>query len=99
MRQRGRQSAVAKTVVVGGFGKRPDPPLDLTTRQAEIWREIVSSEDPAFFNTAALRALLAEYCRRRDTGEGLSKIINTCEPKWLKTTDGAKRHRILLAMR
>jgi predicted nucleic acid-binding protein len=99
MKQRGRQSAVAKTVVVGGFGKRPDPPLDLTTRQAEIWREIVSSEDPAFFNTAALRAMLAEYCRRRDTGEGLSQIINAFERQCLKTIDGAKRYRLILGMR
>jgi hypothetical protein len=100
MKQNGRRSAAAKAVVIkGGFGRRPDPPLELTERQAEIWREIVSSEDPNFFNTAALRALLSEYCRRRDAGEGVSQIINTFKPEWLKSNDGANRYRVLLVMR
>jgi hypothetical protein len=100
VKQRGRQSSAAQAVVIkGGFGRRPDPPKDLTPRQAEIWREIVSSEDPNFFNTGALRGLLADYCRRRESSEGVSAIINTFKSEWLKNSEGAKRYKDLLVMR
>ena len=100
MNQRGRRSNAAKAVVIkGGFGRRPEPPADLTERQAEIWREIVSSEAPDFFNTGALRGLLADYCRRRDAAEGVSAIINVFKPEWLKNSEGAKRYKDLLMMR
>ena len=101
MNQRGRKSAAAQAAVViaGGFGTRPEPPTDLTERQAEIWREIVSSEDPNFFNTGALRGMLSEYCRHREASEGISKIINSFDPQWLKANEGAKRYKDLLKMR
>jgi len=102
MRQRGPRSAASKAaavVIEGGFGTRPEPPADLTERQAEIWREIVSSEDPNFFDTGALRALLSGYCRHRDAAEGISKIINLFDPAWLKANEGAKRYKDLLKMR
>lgn len=100
MKQRGRRSAAAQSVVIaGGFGTRPEPPLDLTARQGEIWREIVSSEDPNFFNTGALRGLLAAYCRHREAYEGISAIINSFDPQWLKANEGAKRYKDLLKMR
>jgi len=101
MNQRGRRSAAAQAAVViaGGFGTRPEPPTDLTERQAEIWREIVSSEDPNFFNTGALRGMLSEYCRHREASEGISKIINSFDPQWLKANEGAKRYKDLLKMR
>jgi hypothetical protein len=98
--QRGRRPAAAKAVVIhGGFGTRPEPPEDLTEKQAAIWRLIVSSEDANFFNTGALRGLLADYCRRRDAAEGVSQIINTFKPEWLKNSEGAKRYKDLLQMR
>lgn len=99
MRTRGRKSAADLAIVKGNFGERPDPPADLTDAQAEIWRGIVASEAAAFFATAALRSLLAEYCRHRDTGEMLSGIINTFKPEWVKSGEGAKRYHSLLKMR
>jgi hypothetical protein len=101
MRQRGRKSAAAQAAVViaGGFGTRPEPPADLTPRQGDIWREIVGSEDPNFFNTGALRGLLAAYCRHREAYEGISAIINGFDPQWLKASEGAKRYKDLLKMR
>lgn len=100
MAQRGRRSAASDaTVVVGSFGKRPDPPEDLTERQAEIWRATVASEASDFFDTAALRGLLADYCRHRDAAENVSVVINTFQPEWLKSAEGAKRYHGLLKMR
>lgn len=100
MGARGRKPAAADgLVIVGNFGKRPDPADDLTPRQAEIWRETVSSENIDFFSTAALRALLTDYCRHREASENVSTIINTFEPAWLKSSEGAKRYKDLLKMR
>lgn len=100
MAPRGRRSAAADaTVVVGSFGKRPDPPEDLTERQAEIWRATVASEASDFFDTAALRGLLADYCRHRDAAENVSVVINTFQSEWLKSAEGAKRYHGLLKMR
>lgn len=100
MIQRGRKSAAVKAVVVdGGFARRPEPPDDLTERQAEIWRLITASEDPDFFATGATRGLLADYCRRREAGENISSIINSFKPEWIKSADGALRYKQLLQMR
>lgn len=100
MGARGRKSAAAEAVVItGAFGLRPEPPEDLTDRQAGIWRETVSSEPADFFNTAALRALLMDYCRHRESAENVSKIINSFQPEWLKSQDGSKRYQALLRMR
>jgi hypothetical protein len=100
VRQRGRRSAAAAAVVIqGAFGQRPEPPDDLTPRQAELWRQTVASENPDFFDTAALRGLLVDYCRHREAGENISGIINQFNPEWLKTTEGASRYAALLRMR
>ena len=71
----GRISSAARTVIAGKFGKRPEPPKDLNKRQSEIWREVVASENADFFNTAALRGLLADYCRRRHTSERITAVM------------------------
>jgi hypothetical protein len=98
--KRGRKSIQERlTVVEGAFGNRPEPPGDLTERQQEIWREVVASEPATFFNTAALRGLLADYCRHRESSEGISTIIGQFKPEWLKSADGAKRYQSLLRMR
>ena len=86
-------------VVRGRFGERPEPPAELTDEQAAIWREIVASEPANFFGTAALRSLLADYCRHRAAGEMVSSVINTFKPEWLKANEGAKRYHALLKMR
>jgi len=99
MVQRGRKPAASAVVVAGRFGERPQPPAELTPRQAEIWREVVASEDAGFFRTGALRGLLAVYCQRRDASEGISAVINTFNPQWLTTGEGIKRYKRLLSMR
>jgi hypothetical protein len=71
----GRISAASQTVIAGKFGKRPDPPKELNKEQGDIWREVVASENADFFSTAALRGLLADYCRRRQTSERLTAVM------------------------
>lgn len=60
MRRGGRRSAAEDAVVIidGRFGRRPDPPPELSKRQAEIWKETVASEPSEFFNRSAERGLL-----------------------------------------
>lgn len=100
MRSRGRPSVADQAVIIAGtFGKRPEPPEDLTPRQAEIWRATVASEHAAFFDTAALRALLTDYCRHRESGEKVSVVIDAFQAEWLKNSEGAKRFGGLLRMR
>jgi hypothetical protein len=101
MRQRGRKSIVsAETVVIrGDFGKRPEPPEELTPEQAEIWRKTVASEAADYFVSAALKNMLADYCRHMASGLVLSGIIDGFKPEWLKAAEGAKRFHELLRMR
>lgn len=101
MGQRGRKSSASAevSVVPGNFGKRPEPPADLSNAEAEIWRETVASEAADFFCTAALRGMLADYCRHRASADKVSEIINVFQAEWLKNADGAKRYHGLLKMR
>ncbi len=95
MKGRGRQSVNA-AVIPGGWKQRPDPPDGLTERQAEIWRETVSSEDPEFFATGATRAILADYCRHRESAERFSVVIDQFKPEWLNTVKGLAHYRMLV---
>ena len=101
MATRGRKSsaALATNVVEGKFGQRPDAPSELTAEQAAIWRETVASEAAEFFATAALRSMLADYCRHRASAAVVSEVIDTFKPEWLKAAEGAKRYYGLLKMR
>lgn len=100
MATRGRKSVAALSVVVAGnFGGRPEPSSELTAEQAAIWRETVASEAAEFFATAALRSMLADYCRHRASAAVVSEIIDTFKPDWLKAAEGAKRYYGLLKMR
>lgn len=99
MAPRGRKSAASVGVVSGNFGKRPEPPAELSEDEATIWRETVSSEAADFFGTAALRSMLADYCRHRASADKVSVVINVFEADWLKNADGAKRYHGLLRMR
>jgi hypothetical protein len=99
MKTAGRRSAAEATVVLGAFDKRPEPVDGLTKRQAEIWREVVASEDAKFFNTGALRNLLTDYCRHRETAEVLNAEIKLYKPTWLREPIKLARYQILLRMR
>jgi hypothetical protein len=100
MRRDGRKSAAENAVVVPGtFGKRPQPPASLTPRQAEIWREVVGSEDPKFFASGASRALLSDYCAHREAAEKINVAVNAFEAEWLSEHDGVKHYQTLLNLR
>lgn len=101
MATRGRKSAASAEVSVidGSFGKRPDPLPELSDEEAAIWRDTVSSEPADFFGTAALRGMLADYCRHRASADKVSEIINVFQAEWLKNEAGAKRYHGLLKMR
>lgn len=102
MAKRGPKSSAAReleNVVVGNFGRRPEPDEGLTPEEDEIWRATTASEAADFFNTAALRGLLKDYCRHRASAEKISEVINVFKTDWLKNADGAGRYRDLLKMR
>jgi len=100
MKQRGRRSVASLTaVVVGDFGKRPEPPPGLTDRQADIWRAAVSVEPPEFFASGVQRDLLADYCRHREMAEKLARAIDACDEQTLQTPEGVKRYAELLKLR
>ena len=80
MGARGSASSAAQvTVITGGLGRRPGAPDDLSDEQKRIWTETVTSEGAEFFNTAALRELLKDYCRHKTTGAMLTKQIQGYE--------------------
>jgi len=97
--KRGRKSSVELSVVKPAFGQRPEPPGDLNNGQSGIWRDTVDSEPAGFFNTAAVRGLLKDYCRHRGVVESLSILINEFQSEWIKNAEGAKRYHALLKMR
>lgn len=98
---RGRQSAAALStrVVAGNFGERPEPPAELSGGAAEVWRRTVASEPADFFKTAALRTMLADYCRHVEAGDILGAQIDAFDMDWLKSDDGLKRYDMLLKLR
>ena len=90
-----RQSAAAKEAanlvsIEGGLGKRPDPPPEFSEAQAKIWKDTVASEAATFFDTAALRALLVDYCRHQATASELSQQIDKYDLSKLLDDDDAK---------
>jgi hypothetical protein len=102
MRTRGRTTAAAKAAPVlinGGLGHRPEPPAEFSECQAEIWREIVASEDPNFFATAVLRSLLADFCRHREAINKVNEMVDTFDQEWLRQNDGLARYKTLLIIR
>jgi hypothetical protein len=91
------------SVIEGDFGKpripNPEPPADLSEAQAEIWRAVIASEPPGYFDGAGARGMLADYCQRRDTAATLGRVINDFRPEWLRSEEGSKRYRRLAKMR
>lgn len=75
MGERGRRSAASLSVIAGGVDRRPDPPVELTDDEAEVWQRTVASEAADVFGTAALQQLLTEYCRHVVAAARLSLVI------------------------
>lgn len=99
MATRGRKSAAALSVVAGSIDGRPKPLAGLTKFQKAVWDKTVASEAAAFFETAALQQLLAEYCRHCEASNILAKQINEFDPAWLVDEDGLRRYERLLSLR
>jgi len=71
----------------------------LNARQKAIWREVVASEDPNFFNSAVLRGLLADYCQRRAMGEEITSVIANAGEDWAQDDKSVAQRDKLLRMR
>ena len=99
MNQRGRKSAASLlTNVDGALDGRPEPPTDLTPMQTEIWRKVVENEASTFFNTAALQALLKEFCRHVSSAHYLSRQVENLEVRDFNP-DNLKLYDKFLSMR
>jgi hypothetical protein len=94
-----RKSAAALSVVAGTIDGRPPPPSDLTEFQRDVWQRTVASEATTFFRTAALQALLKEYCRHVEAADVLAKQIDGYRPEWLQEDGGLERYGELLKLR
>lgn len=95
-----RQSAEAKLVVLqGGLARRPEPPKDLNDEQAKVWRETAASESVTFFDTAALQAMLKDYCRHTVTAAEMSALIDRYDLSSVMDEDTAKLLDRLTKMR
>lgn len=62
MKQRGRQSANRLLTTVTGIPTRPEPPERLTGRQKAIWREVVMSKAPDWWDNGNLSLLESYVC-------------------------------------
>ena len=92
MKQRGRQSAAALTVVTGPVETIPraDAPYDLTDEQTEEWRKVVNRL-PADWFPAETHAMLAQYCRHVVAARRIAQLIGaeeSSEKLDLSTYDG-----------
>lgn len=95
-----RQSTEAKlTVIQGGLARRPEPPKDLNEAQALVWRETAASESVSFFDTAALQAMLKDYCRHTVTAAEMSALIDKYDLTLVMDDDTAKLLDRLTKMR
>lgn len=78
-----RKSAAALAIAPLAPPPHPEPPAELTKQQAAVWREIVASRPPQFFD-GACHALLVAYCRHVVTGDVLAAAINETDPSDLR---------------
>jgi hypothetical protein len=80
MKQRGRTSGAALSVVAGtAIDGRPPAPSDMTDFQREVWDRTVGNEAADVFRTAALQQLLREYCRHVESAHRVSALIALIE--------------------
>lgn len=79
MRQRGRKG-VQSLAVAGAAGtvevmRRPDPPLDLTPEESDVWSAVVGAMPANWFGPATW-PLLAQYCRHTVTARRVAQLID-----------------------
>lgn len=96
--KRGPKSAADLATVTPIGAARPQPPDDLSTAQAEIWRGIVNRLPQDWFPRETL-TILAAHCRHVTTHRLLSDAIDLYQPDWLTVEGGVERLGKLTAMR
>jgi hypothetical protein len=81
MGQRGRKSA-AELSVIGPHGvetiRRPEPPVELSQREAETWRRMVNAYPADRFDPGA-QPVLALLCRHIEAARKLAALIRQAE--------------------
>jgi len=76
MRQRGKKSAAAvATREAVAVVNRPEPPLELSPEEADVWAEIVDAM-PADWFPRETWPLLKQYCRHTVTARRVAQLID-----------------------
>lgn len=77
MKQRGRKSSAALAVRPAAVQtiERPEPPLDLTPEQVDVWNEIVSTMPADWFGSET-HPLLVQLCRHTVDARCLAQLID-----------------------
>lgn len=69
-----RESAASQSTVVQGAFARPEPPPELSQAQKAVWRSVVDTKPPEFFDAAQF-PLLVDYCRAVVLQDELAKNL------------------------
>ena len=98
MRQRGRKSAAALSVVpMPELRRLPDPPGTLSPQQSAIWRSVMSTVAADLIGEEAF-PVLVEYCRAVVLADQIAEQLNEFNASWLADDDGLKRWNLLTQM-
>ena len=107
MEQRGRKSVASLTVISPSDVvsiPRPEPPVQLTEEQVEIWRSIVNANSADWFRPET-QPLLTQYCRMVVALDRIELVIaeheeRGCDADTLSKLEGIrdKRSRNLQAL-
>lgn len=77
-----RKSAASLSVVVqdvAALPLRPEPPADLTIPAAAIWRRLVTSREPRYFDVSS-QTLLATLCKAQAEADRLALVVAGLDP-------------------
>lgn len=77
---------------------RMAPPAELTDEQAEIWRGIVATKPPEWWN-ADSAPLLVAYCQAITDARKIEDLIRRFDPATIEDGDGVAQFDKLLQMR
>lgn len=83
MRQRGRKSAVSQevaTISTVSLIERPEPALDLTPPEEDVWRSVVGAM-PADWFPVETHPLLSQYCRHTVAARKIAMLIDLASAK------------------
>lgn len=80
MGQRGRKPASALTISAPVDGavsliRRPEPPLDLTPAQSDVWQSVVDAMPADWFQPETF-PLLKQYCRHTVSASHIAQLID-----------------------